>query len=584
MRGLVSAKWFGCVALALALLAPSVALAASPPDPPPWSTRAWIIDTAAAQDGKPYVWGANGPSSFDCSGLVSYCWQVSTYYGGSPRFTTAEYFNNGSGVGAIVSYDIPGTSVNRYSSCVRGDALVYRSDGEGHIVLFRHRNTDGSIQTWEARDPTWDCGSWSRSYSSLVNAENGGYKAIRRRNVNQPGAISMVAPTTPGTAVKAAGTITMRANAADEDGVDYVRFSKTGPLHLDTVERWYGMDYTAPYTWDLDTSSQAAGDYRMGAKVVDANAKVIHASRIDVGVVSHDRVAGATRFETAVAASQQKYPNGDAFSVVLVRGDDPADALSAAPLASYWNGPVLYTHRDWLPDATRNEIARIGPAQVFIVGGTAVISDLVMLQARDAAGWGKTATRVAGDDRFGTARRVRERMGRPQKTVLIQRDAVADAMAVSSGAAHRGYSILLCNTSSIPAETSAAIGDGATHVIVIGGTGTVDSVAWGQIPTSNDAGRSISKTRVWGANRYATAVTVANNGHFNLTGTRPHLVNGADESWPDGLCAGPLAGVNPTLLTMQTAAPVETQAELRRRAPSSIRLMGGAGVVGGCIW
>lgn len=32
-----------------------------------------IVDRAYAQLGKPYVWGAAGPSSFDCSGLVGYC-------------------------------------------------------------------------------------------------------------------------------------------------------------------------------------------------------------------------------------------------------------------------------------------------------------------------------------------------------------------------------------------------------------------------------------------------------------------------------------------------------------------------------
>lgn len=32
-----------------------------------------IVSRAYSQLGKPYVWGAYGPSSFDCSGFVSYC-------------------------------------------------------------------------------------------------------------------------------------------------------------------------------------------------------------------------------------------------------------------------------------------------------------------------------------------------------------------------------------------------------------------------------------------------------------------------------------------------------------------------------
>ncbi|MBA1433993.1 C40 family peptidase [Bombilactobacillus bombi] len=34
-----------------------------------------LIDTAKAQLGKPYAWGAKGPSAFDCSGLMHYVYQ-----------------------------------------------------------------------------------------------------------------------------------------------------------------------------------------------------------------------------------------------------------------------------------------------------------------------------------------------------------------------------------------------------------------------------------------------------------------------------------------------------------------------------
>lgn len=34
------------------------------------------VKTACAQIGKPYVWGAGGPGSFDCSGLTQYAWKA----------------------------------------------------------------------------------------------------------------------------------------------------------------------------------------------------------------------------------------------------------------------------------------------------------------------------------------------------------------------------------------------------------------------------------------------------------------------------------------------------------------------------
>ena len=39
----------------------------------PTVTGNTVVDRAYSQLGKPYVWGAAGPNSFDCSGLVGYC-------------------------------------------------------------------------------------------------------------------------------------------------------------------------------------------------------------------------------------------------------------------------------------------------------------------------------------------------------------------------------------------------------------------------------------------------------------------------------------------------------------------------------
>lgn len=39
------------------------------------AVRSSALSTAMAQIGKPYSWGATGPSAFDCSGLVSYAYE-----------------------------------------------------------------------------------------------------------------------------------------------------------------------------------------------------------------------------------------------------------------------------------------------------------------------------------------------------------------------------------------------------------------------------------------------------------------------------------------------------------------------------
>ena len=67
--------------------APGGTPAVAAPAPHPQAQKA--VDTAMAQIGKPYRWGANGPDSFDCSGLTSYAWAAAGV--SIPRSSRAQY-------------------------------------------------------------------------------------------------------------------------------------------------------------------------------------------------------------------------------------------------------------------------------------------------------------------------------------------------------------------------------------------------------------------------------------------------------------------------------------------------------------
>jgi cell wall-associated NlpC family hydrolase len=72
----VSAEHQTLATEASAVLTTSTALQFTPtaPLPAPVSTTQVALDWAFAQLGKPYVWGATGPTTFDCSGLTQYVW------------------------------------------------------------------------------------------------------------------------------------------------------------------------------------------------------------------------------------------------------------------------------------------------------------------------------------------------------------------------------------------------------------------------------------------------------------------------------------------------------------------------------
>ncbi|MEV1289776.1 NlpC/P60 family protein [Micromonospora sp. NPDC049679] len=105
------------------------------PCPPeyPGGKAGTAVKTACAQIGKPYVWGATGPSSFDCSGLTQFAWGKA---GVSLTHYTGAQWNEG-------------TPVTR-SQARAGDLVFFRGDlshvgmyvGNGLMV---HAPTSGDV-------------------------------------------------------------------------------------------------------------------------------------------------------------------------------------------------------------------------------------------------------------------------------------------------------------------------------------------------------------------------------------------------------------------------------------------------------
>lgn len=85
---------------------------------PPGSPHGGVVEVAYAQLGKPYVWGAAGPDSFDCSGLVAYCYSV----GAGIEITHSSYGQASCGTPVSVSELQP------------GDILGFR--GWGHVGIY----------------------------------------------------------------------------------------------------------------------------------------------------------------------------------------------------------------------------------------------------------------------------------------------------------------------------------------------------------------------------------------------------------------------------------------------------------------
>jgi putative cell wall-binding protein len=93
------------------------------------------------------------------------------------------------------------------------------------------------------------------------------------------------------------------------------------------------------------------------------------------------RRAGADRYGTAVAISEAEHDPGVA-RVYLATGDSFPDALAAAPIAGLVGAPVLLVHPDCIPPAVDDEITRLAPTAIVVLGGTATLSDAILARHR----------------------------------------------------------------------------------------------------------------------------------------------------------------------------------------------------------
>lgn len=280
-----------------------------------------------------------------------------------------------------------------------------------------------------------------------------------------------------------------------------------------------------------------------------------------------DRIAGATRLETAVAVSRRLFPSGEAPAAVLARADGFADGLAGVPLAHHLGAPLLLTGPDDLPEVTRAELGRVlaADAVVHVLGGERAVSARVAAQVEEL---GHTLVRHGGEDRYGTAAAVASALPEASTAVLAAGDRFADALPAGPVAAAAGWPLLLTTPTGLPQATRDALRE-RQRVVIVGGPEAVSEGVAGEL-----AERGLEVERVAGTTRAGTAVALAD--HFTGSG-RALVASSAD--FPDALTGGVLAAGQdaPVVYTLRDGLPGETALWLARRRPA-VALLGGTAV------
>ena len=287
------------------------------------------------------------------------------------------------------------------------------------------------------------------------------------------------------------------------------------------------------------------------------------------------RIAGTDRYATAVAISQASHPTG-APVVVLTTGGAFPDALAGGPAAAALGAPVLLIATDSVPPVVVDELDRLNPARVLLLGGTAAVSPTPVDELEQA---GYAVERIAGAGRYETAALVSQEVfsaGTPVVYIATGED-YPDALAGAAAAAAADAPVLLVAQDALPQATAEELTRlKPQRVVVLGGPNAVSATVEQSL-----ASYAPTVTRISGADRYATAAAVA-----RATPGRPdEIFLATGQGFADALAGGPAAAAAgaPVLLVPPTCIPGPVHAEMQRHEFPPVILLGGNAVLTGDV-
>jgi putative cell wall-binding protein len=276
------------------------------------------------------------------------------------------------------------------------------------------------------------------------------------------------------------------------------------------------------------------------------------------------RISGADRYATAGAIALKAASLGNTCDIVIANGNSFADGLAAAGLAYEEDAVILLTEANSVPASTVTTIETLakpcnnGTVAVNIVGGTSAVSQSVFETLSSHVSV-SAVTRFGGADRYATSLAVAKKVVNTSVIIVTGRN-FPDALAAGPLAYEMGAPIILHDGSTPSAEIVAfLVAEGVTSATIVGGTAVVPQ----SIQDALVDALGITVTRVAGADRFATAVSVA--GELNKLSTNAYkagviLANG--RNFPDALAAAPLAAsVSASVLLVESGSIPAATAE-----------------------
>lgn len=241
------------------------------------------------------------------------------------------------------------------------------------------------------------------------------------------------------------------------------------------------------------------------------------------------RISGKDRYDTAINISKEIFPKGSRYAIVA-NGQEFADALVGGTLATQEKAPILLSEKNYISRETLNEINRLNPEKVFILGGINTLSDDVFYEV---AGLRTNVERLSGSNRYETAIAIRsKRMNLAPELVYSDNHATMNGYDFADSLTAAPFIGQSYSLSLLP-----NIENGKPAYMIFGG--------YSSVPKQEDEGKYEGvPIRYSGKDRFGTAVEVAKAYKPILNKDIDTIVLVDGMNYPDALASAPVSSMN----------------------------------------
>lgn len=287
------------------------------------------------------------------------------------------------------------------------------------------------------------------------------------------------------------------------------------------------------------------------------------------------KLIGDQRHDTAIEISKEGWKEG-ADKVIIVNGSAIADGITATPLATTYDAPILLATKDSIAESTKKELKRLNPSEVIVIGGSTVVSDKAINDIKNTTN--TDVRRLAGVDRHDTSVKIAQEI---DKNADINKIYLAngykgeiDALTIAAKAGSDKQPIILTHKEEIPQDSYDWLkNQDLKDAYIIGGE---DVISTSVIHKANDiTTNSTYSNRIYGNDRHETNAKVIQK--FYPKEQLDAILVAKSDVLVDALAAGPLAAKlnSPILINPTTYVSKHHENNLKTKSATTVYQVGG---------